>query len=278
MINLHKKLGLANVALKEPLWVRRIGRAFEIMSLVILIILAWQWEMDQKGVNTYATDLMFNGVVWLFFTVQTALLTALVADKLCYLRQNWFNLLIIVLGVVLFFSPSWVEPLYSLRLLLVLWLLLPWLDACWVSLSDNRLGTTLVTAVFVMLLAGIIMAGIDPAVKSPMEGIWLAWVTASTVGYGDVVPVSGLGRVFGAVLILMGLGLFSVITANFSALFIQRGFRAGVKEMEKGGAEIRVLLAELQEVRREEDAILAVLENIQHRIDQLEQRQRGSES
>ncbi|OUR66348.1 ion transporter, partial [Bermanella sp. 47_1433_sub80_T6] len=52
------------------------------------------------------------------------------------------------------------------------------------------------------------------------DGIWWAWVTVTTVGYGDIVPVSTAGRIFGALLILMGIGLFTMLTASFAAFFM----------------------------------------------------------
>ena len=42
-------------------------------------------------------------------------------------------------------------------------------------------------------------------------------MTVTTVGYGDIVPTSGPGKIFGGLLILFGLGLFSLISASLSA-------------------------------------------------------------
>ena len=72
-------------------------------------------------------------------------------------------------------------------------------------------------------MAGLLMAGIDPNIDTVWEGIWWAWVTVSTVGYGDTVPESAAGKIFGAVVILFGVGFFSLLTASFSAYFVSRG-------------------------------------------------------
>jgi voltage-gated potassium channel len=72
----------------------------------------------------------------------------------------------------------------------------------------------------IVVLAGTLMAVIDPNIKTPLDGIWWAWVTITTVGYGDIVPGSTAGRLFGSLLILLGIALFSMLTGSFSAFFL----------------------------------------------------------
>jgi voltage-gated potassium channel len=71
-------------------------------------------------------------------------------------------------------------------------------------------------------MAGVMMAAIDPGILTVGDGIWWALVSVTTVGYGDIVPTSGVGRVFGGALILIGLGLFSLLTASLTAIFVNR--------------------------------------------------------
>ena len=53
------------------------------------------------------------------------------------------------------------------------------------------------------------------------DAIWWAFSTLTTVGYGDIYPVSAEGRVIAAVLVVFGLGSLSVITANIATWFIE---------------------------------------------------------
>jgi voltage-gated potassium channel len=57
------------------------------------------------------------------------------------------------------------------------------------------------------------------------QGAWWALVTLTTVGYGDVVPVTTLGRIVGAGIILGGVLSLSLITATVASVFIERKFR-----------------------------------------------------
>jgi voltage-gated potassium channel len=53
-------------------------------------------------------------------------------------------------------------------------------------------------------------------------GMWWALQTVTTVGYGDVVPQSDVGRLVATVLLLGGLAFLSVVTATITSSFVAR--------------------------------------------------------
>ena len=61
----------------------------------------------------------------------------------------------------------------------------------------------------------------EPEVRNLGDGIWWALVTITTVGYGDITPLTTVGRVVASSLMFLGLGLIATITAIVSAKFIQ---------------------------------------------------------
>jgi voltage-gated potassium channel len=87
-------------------------------------------------------------------------------------------------------------------------------------------------AVMVTLVVGLILFLVDPNIKSPVDGIWSAWVTMTHVGFGDVVPISFFGRLLAAGLILFGLVLFSLFTALVSVALIGKNMDAMVKDIQ----------------------------------------------
>lgn len=205
-----------------------------------------------------------------FFLSESGMLLFLVDRKKRYIQQNYLNFIIIFVGLPLLlldYGPM-ISALRLLRIIFVIGLLIPWLAIALSFLTDNRLDTTIFTAVVILFTAGIIIVDIEPGIKNISDGIWWAWVTISTVGYGDIVPVTKLGRLFGALLILIGLGLFSIITANFAAIFIQR------RENKKSNTRWLKTLDEINDVKQDEDAILKKLDEIIARIEQLEAKQK----
>ena len=87
--------------------------------------------------------------------------------------------------------------------------------------NSRRLRTILAALIFFIFLFGYLFYVSEPNVRNLGDGIWWALVTITTVGYGDITPVTTLGRVVASSLMLLGLGLIATITAIVSAKFIQ---------------------------------------------------------
>ena len=219
----HDWIGLSGVDSDENpralLWARRLE--LPTLAIALCILVTWYWE-SRIHVTPNHNDIL-NLIIWLFFCFETVLLTSLCNDRVNYLKNNWLNIVIILAGLpIIWETIPYSNSLRALRLLIFLNLLLQLSTTIRSVLAENNLGQTLVVSLIVIVFAGYLMAGIDPNIKTPSDGIWWAWVTVTTVGYGDLVPVSPEGRMFGGLLILLGIGLFSMLTAAFSVFFISK--------------------------------------------------------
>ncbi len=87
--------------------------------------------------------------------------------------------------------------------------------------NSRRLRTILAALIFFIFIFGYLFYVSEPDVRNLGDGVWWALVTITTVGYGDITPVTTLGRVVASSLMLLGLGLIATITAIVSAKFIQ---------------------------------------------------------
>jgi voltage-gated potassium channel len=248
---LNLLIGLSGVAVDERPVARHWASRFEVPMILLALWILIEWYLKTRGVYPATLDRVTDWVIWLFFVLETAVLTSLVENKIHYLRSNWMNLLIICAGVpVLWGGGTYAAALRTLRILLILPLFLSASVDVRMVLARNHLGTTLLVALAFTLMSGLLIAGIDPNIENVWQGIWWAWVTISTVGYGDTVPLSVAGKVFGAVVILFGVGFVSLMTAGFSAYFISRG-------------EVEIEEEEIEEIYR--------LKNIEKRIETMEQ-------
>jgi voltage-gated potassium channel len=69
---------------------------------------------------------------------------------------------------------------------------------------------------------GILQVEKDPNsnIKTAEDAIWWAYVTITTVGYGDKFPVTTEGRIIAAILMTAGVGLFGTFTAYIASKFV----------------------------------------------------------
>ena len=79
----------------------------------------------------------------------------------------------------------------------------------------------LVLAVAVLALCGLGFWWLDPRIHSLGDGLWLAFTTAATVGYGDMVPSTPAAKIFAVFVVLMGFGVLSLVTASIAAMWVQ---------------------------------------------------------
>ncbi|NMO20265.1 hypothetical protein HPC49_40780 [Pyxidicoccus fallax] len=147
-------------------------------------------------------------------------------DRADFLRRHWFELP----GLV----PLYAEGLSLLRaaqllrlarLLRLLRLLTAYRRMRTLTVLDalfNRykLGHTLLVAFAVVMgmaaVVWVLERSTNPNLAHFPDAVWWAIVTATTVGYGDITPHTGLARVCATVLMLMGIGLIGVVASSLS--------------------------------------------------------------
>jgi voltage-gated potassium channel len=73
----------------------------------------------------------------------------------------------------------------------------------------------------VLLTCGAGYWWLEPRTPSLAEGMWLAFTTAATVGYGDIVPSTPASRIFSVFVVLLGYGVLTLVTAAIATTWIE---------------------------------------------------------
>lgn len=96
---------------------------------------------------------------------------------------------------------------------------------------QGTLTSVAIIAVLMLLFSSIAILQFetDPNsnIKTAGDAIWWAYVTMTTVGYGDKYPVTTEGRIVAAVLMTVGVGLFGTFTAYVSSWFVKDNAKTG---------------------------------------------------
>jgi voltage-gated potassium channel len=91
--------------------------------------------------------------------------------------------------------------------------------------AEAAIYVIVIASMFVLLLGSSLIAFIEPPapdsnIKSGGDAFWWAFVTITTVGYGDRFPVTNWGRFVGMLTMAVGIGIFGVLTSYLSSVFL----------------------------------------------------------
>lgn len=117
------------------------------------------------------------------------------------------------------------------------------------KLKSRQLISSIISILILIFISSVLMYGFEhtaqPEVFSnAFSGIWWSVVTITTVGYGDIYPVTIAGKVCGAVIALLDVGFIAVPAGILSAGFVEQTERdEGVfsKTKESVPAQLRIL-------------------------------------
>jgi voltage-gated potassium channel len=197
-------------------------------------------------------DLVLTGI-WALFAADFIVRLALAGNRRQFFRTHLLDVLILVLPMA--------RPLRALRVLTVI-------GALNKRLRGGLHGKAAVYVVATTLLVGTIAAlsVLDAERNAPHatittfgDAIWWTISTITTVGYGDLYPITTEGRIVAGTLMVGGIALLGVITGSVATWFVA-SIRDLEDEVEESGDEVSARL----------DEVLAELRLLSTRVRDLE--------
>lgn len=129
--------------------------------------------------------------------------------------------------------------------------------------------------VLLLVVGGGAALGVFEKNLSFFDALWWSVVTVTTVGYGDISPVTPGGRIVGVLLMLLGIGSIGILTATLAGLFVENRLmeNRGMKKMREenhfvicgwnfNGADI---VSELRSDRKGRDRPLVVVASLEEK-------------
>lgn len=132
-----------------------------------------------------------------------------------------------------------------LSLVRMVWALRPWI-------TRGGLGYLMLLAFAVLCFCGVGFWALEPRVHTLGDGLWLAFTTAATVGYGDIVPSTPASKIFSVFVVLLGYAVLSLVTAAIAAMWVETAERRIEHEiLHDLHRQVRALREEIAALRRE---------------------------
>ncbi|MGO9030717.1 potassium channel family protein [Mycobacterium sp.] len=184
-------------------------------------------------------------IVWGLFILDYVARLCLAPD-----RSRWFLRHLLDLAIV---ALPLVRPLRLLRLIVLI-------EVLQRAVGDAFRGRIVVYTVsgVLLLIYSASLAVFDKeryqpgaTINSFGKAIWLSITTVTTVGYGDVYPVTNTGRIIAVLLMIGGIGLVGVVTASLASWIIQRVAEEETANQAATTAHIDELRSDIRELTQE---------------------------
>jgi voltage-gated potassium channel len=161
--------------------------------------------------------------------------------------------LVLGLLVAAWLPPSSGSPAaLTLRLVVALITLLRMAWALRHLLTRGGLVYLLLSATIVLGLCGVGFWWLEPKALTLGDGLWLAFTTAATVGYGDLVPSTAASKIFSVFVVMLGFGVLSLVTAAIATRWIETEERLIEREILRDvHQQMAMLSQEIASLRRD---------------------------
>ncbi|TFD53495.1 ion transporter [Cryobacterium sp. Hh7] len=215
----------------------------------VIFLVAYTWEVigDLHGAAYIATETVITAT-WAIFALDYLVNLTLAPNRWKWFYTHVFDLLIVVLPLL--------RPLRLLRLVTLLAVLQRTAGAAFRGRVVIYVAGATALLVFVAALAVLDSERTtsDPTITNFGDALWWAFVTVTTVGYGDFAPVTTQGRLIAGGLMLGGVALLGVVTATLASWIVERVSQQEEDKQAATRGEIRALeeqLAQLQHTLNE---------------------------
>ncbi|MEU8896889.1 potassium channel family protein [Nocardia sp. NPDC048505] len=215
------------------------------MALALLFLGVYAWHVLDTGasptLDTWLTRV--DIAIWVLFAADFTIRVWLSGNRWRFLRSHPVELLIVLL-----------PPFRPLRLLRAALLLLDTLNRS--TLTRARMAV-FVGASSLLTLTLCSLAFFDAEYGQPDskvtnfgDALWWSAVSVTTVGYGDVYPVTTEGRLISLVLMTFGIGLISFAIGTTTS-WVMDQLKAVEATAEATDREITLLVQEVRALRTE---------------------------
>ena len=213
------------------------------VSVVFIVAYSWQVIADLQG-PAYLVARCVEVFTWMVFFADYLVRLTLAQPRGVWFRRHLFELTVVVLPAL--------RPLRLLRALTLVHVLQRTAGTALRSrIAIYGIGAALVLiwiAALAVLESERGHAGAN--IENFGDALWWAFVTITTVGYGDHYPVTVWGRLVAVLLMCGGVAVVGVVTATLASWVIERAAQGHDDDEPATRAQVRELAAQVTDAAR----------------------------
>ena len=199
-----------------------------VLAIIIIPIVLIELEILSTNAQIVSIATMIDDIIWFVFLFEYIILVSLSNDKVGYTKKSWLNLLIIIITPPLiapqgFASIRALRALRAFRSLRILIAVKRGIKPILNIFEKNSLHYVTIVTVILIAISSIGFSWLEN--RNLSYGLWWAITTVTTVGYGDTYPETNIGRIFAVVVMIIGIGFVSLLTANIASYFVEKDLK-----------------------------------------------------
>lgn len=247
-----------------------------VVDIIMLLVLTF---FSLKGSTTHLIlrfDLLVSALTFLVFLISLNNF----ANKRAFLKENWillltsFPVLFILWAFQGLYIVVYVLPVFNIVKIYSMVRTINKIGSKFLKFSkETGLGYGIIIVTSVYFLGSIafflVENGVNPNLNGFEGALWFMMASMTTTGYGDIVPVTGIGRIIGSIAMLTGVGFASYATASVASVI----FHQLREERDKEAEQLKELTTKFRGERKADDEeIKELLRDILQRMDEKEKK------
>lgn len=212
------------------------------LALVYLFIYSAQSIFYDPGTPWYIWFRSISYLIWVAFALDLAFRFIMTTPKHGFFRANWLDTITVV-----------VPQFRALRALRAFSGPTIFSRKGGSPITGRGITTAIMATVIIVWVGSLMVLNAERNAKGATitnfgDALWWAMETITTVGYGDVVPVTPQGRFFATGVMLLGISVLGAVTAWLSATLLHQTTSkpAPAQEVLDELAELKAMVASLQ--------------------------------
>lgn len=232
-----------------------------LINILFLIIITLDFALNLKP--SIIGLIRFDVFVSILIILRILLDLKREEDKTEYMKRNWLDIFAILplAYIIILITPNLTLLIIALFLLRI-YALFNYMMKIREVIKFTR-KTKLDYATFILLLTLIfgsilffwVESPVNPQASSLDNSIFFMIVTMSTVGYGNIVPYTGIGKLIAITAIVIGLGYTGWVTAAIASSLVEEFRKEGKNRIKKQNELMNNILEKLDKIEKELEEI-----------------------